>query len=91
MSVNIPGISVVATKQADTTVQMAFYQTIDGLNPSGAIRFCVVIPAADFTAFNTTVNGGSSGTSLTRTYPQDTNRDDYPNECVVGVNDAETR
>ena len=84
MAVNIPGVSVVATKQADTTVQMVFFSTLDGLNPSGDIRFAVVIPAADFTSFNTTVNGGSAGTSLTRTYPQDTNRGDYPNEMCFG-------
>jgi hypothetical protein len=78
LAVNIPGISVVATKQADTNVQLVFYSTFDGLNPNGDIRFAVVIPAADFTSFNTTVNGGSSGATLTKTYAQDLNRNDYP-------------
>lgn len=78
MATNIPGYSLVATKQADTTVQLVFYSTFDGLNPNGNIRFAIVISAANFTALNTTVNGGSSGANLTQTIPENTNTVDYP-------------
>jgi len=79
MAVNIPGIAVIATKQASGNVQLVFQSTNDGVNPSADIRFAVVIPSADFTSFNTTVNGGGAGTSLTKVYAQDLNRGDYPN------------
>ena len=79
MAVNIPGCAIVATKMASGNVQMVIQSTLDGLNPSPDIRFALVIPAADFTSFNTTVNGGATGATLTRTYAQDLNRGDYPN------------
>ena len=79
MAVNIPGVAVVATKQASGNVQLVFQSTLDGVNPSADIRFAVVIPAADFTSFNTTVNGGATGATLTKTYAQDAARGDYPN------------
>lgn len=79
MAVNIPGIAVVATKMASGNVQLVFQSTLDGLNANGENRFAVVIPAADFTSFNTTVNGGATGATLTRAYAQDLNRGDYPN------------
>jgi len=74
MPVNIPGISVIGLKMASGNVQMIFQ------NPNGGIRFAVVIPAADFTSFNTTVNGGATNATLTTTYTQDQNRGDYPFE-----------
>ncbi len=77
MAVNIPSISVVGTKLADGNVRLDFYNSIDGVNVASDIRFAVVIPAADFTSFNTTVNGGATGATLTRTYAQDLNRGDY--------------
>ena len=76
MAINIPGVTVIATKMASTTVQLVFQ------NPNGGVRYCAVIPAADFTSFNTTVNGGSAGATLTRTYGQDANNGDYPFEYV---------
>jgi hypothetical protein len=76
MAINIPGVSVIGTKQASGNVQLVFQ------NPNGGIRYAVVIPAADFTSFNTTVNGGSTGATLTKTYGQDANNTDYPFEYV---------
>jgi len=78
MPFNIPGLTITATKMASGTVQLQFYSTLDGLNSDGGLRFAVVIPAADFTSFNTTVNGGATGANLTKTYAQDANRQDYP-------------
>lgn len=79
MAVNIPGISVVGTKMASGNVRLDFYSTSDGLNANADLRFSVVIPNADFTSFNTTVNGGATGATLTKTYAQDLNRGDYTN------------
>jgi hypothetical protein len=76
MAINIPGVTVIATKMASGNVQMLFQ------NPNSGIRYCIVIPAADFTSFNTTVNGGSTGATLTRSYAQDQNNNDYPMEYV---------
>jgi hypothetical protein len=76
MAINIPGVSVIGTKMASGNVQLVFQ------NPSGGVRYCVVIPNADFTSFNTTVNGGSTGATLTKTYAQDLNNSDYPTEYV---------
>ena len=74
---DIPAVSVVATKMASGTVQMQFQGSLDGLNPNGQIRFVVVIPAADFTSFNTTVNGGAAGATLTKVYAENVNVTDY--------------
>lgn len=79
MAVNIPGIAVTATKNASGTVRLDFYSTLDALNPAADLRFAVVIPSADFTSFNTTVNGGATGATLTKVYAQDLNRGDYVN------------
>lgn len=78
MPQNIPAISVTGTKMASGTVQLVF--TING-----AVRFACVIPSADFTSFNTTVNGGATNATLTKTYTQDQNIGDYPFEYVPGV------
>ena len=85
MAINIPGISVVGTKNASGTVRLDFYSTNDGLNPNADLRFSVVIPAADFTSFNTTVNGGSAGATLTKTYAEDLNRGDYTTGCAFAT------
>lgn len=79
MAVNIPGLSVVGLKMASGNVRLDFYASLDGVNPGAELRFAVVIPAADFTSFNTTVNGGATGATLTRSYTQDLNRGDYAN------------
>lgn len=76
MAINIPAVSVLMTKQASGNVQ------VQCLNQNGGVRYCVVIPAADFTSFNTTVNGGSTGANLTKVYAQDLNATDYPTEYV---------
>ena len=55
---------VTMVKQSDGSVTV----TISG--PNGDIRYVLNIPSADFTSFNTTVNGGSAGASLTKTYGQ---------------------
>lgn len=66
------GRTLIVTKQASGTVQMVWGDA------QGGISYVGVIPAADFTSFNTTVNGGATGATLTRTYAQDANQSDYP-------------
>jgi len=72
MPFNQPARTLVVTKMASGTVQMVWNDSVGGTVYIG------VIPAADFTSFNTTVNGGSAGATLTRTYAQDANQGDYP-------------
>ena len=79
MSYNIPSYNVQMTKQASGNVQVLI------LRPNGDIRFAVVIPAADFTSFNTTVNGGSTGAALTKVYTQDQFPVDFPASFVEGA------
>jgi hypothetical protein len=78
MSYNVPGVNVVTTKLASGNVRFDFY---DGNGPSGSsigdLRFSVVMTSANVTAINTTVNGGSAGTTLTQGYAQDANQGDY--------------
>jgi hypothetical protein len=78
MSVTILSHAVIATKMADGNVQLIIQSSLDGLNPSGDLQYALVIPSADFTSFNTTVNGGATGATLTRTYAQDAFKVDYP-------------
>jgi len=90
---DVKAVAVVATKMASTTVQLQFFDSLDGLNPYGAVRFVVVIPAADFTSFNTTVNGGLAGAALTKVYAENANVGDYvapstggfPNQGAISV------
>lgn len=79
MAINIPAINVVATKLADGNVQLLFQR------PNGDVRFAVSIPTADFTSFNTTVNGGSTGATLTKSYTQDQFPADYPIGFIEGA------
>ena len=72
MAINIPAVTVIATKQASGTVQLLLQSA------AGGLRWAVVIPAADFTSFNTKVNGGATGATLTRVYAQDAFPNDYP-------------
>lgn len=72
MPFNQPARTLVVTKMASLNVQMVWSDA------QGGTAFIAVIPAADFTAFNTTVNGGVAGATLTRTYAQDANQGDYP-------------
>lgn len=65
MPSGLPAYSVVMTKQASGDVQVLVQ------NPNGGIAYAFAIPNADFTSFNTTVNGGSTGASLTKAYTQD--------------------
>jgi hypothetical protein len=76
MAINIPGVTVVSTKLADGNVQMVFQ------NPNGGIRYAWVVTSANFTSLNTTVNGGSTGASLTIVNAQDQYNTDYPVEYV---------
>jgi hypothetical protein len=76
MAINIVGVTAILTKMASGNVQCVFQ------NPNGGVRYCIVIPAADFTSFNTTVNGGATNATLTRTYAQDAAATDYPQEYV---------
>lgn len=81
---DIQAVAVVATKMASGNVQLVFYDSKDGLNPHGQVRFAVVIPAADFTSFNTTVNGGAAGAALTKVYAENANQGDYVNANASG-------
>ena len=87
MSFNIPGVSVVGTKMASGNVRLDFYDLNGpgGANSLGDLRFSVVIPSADFTSFNTTVNGGSAGATLTKNYSQDANQGDYIRGFIPGI------
>lgn len=76
MAINIPGFSLVATKMASGNVQLVFQ------NPNGGVRYCAVISSANFTALNTTVNGGATGAALTQVSGQDAFNTDYPAEYV---------
>jgi hypothetical protein len=82
---DVQAVAVVATKMASGTVQLQFQQSLDGLNPSGQVRFVVVIPSADFTSFNTTVNGGAAGTTLTKVYAENASSGDYVAPNASGV------
>jgi hypothetical protein len=66
------GTTLIATKTAGGGVQLLFQNAV------GGIQFVAVIPAADFTAINTTVNGGSQGAQVTKQYNEDQNKSDYP-------------
>lgn len=78
MPATVPGLTLSATKQASGGVQLLFI--INGAN-----RFCFSVPNADFTALNTTVNGGATGANITKSYAQDTNLADYPLGYVSGA------
>jgi hypothetical protein len=84
MSFNIPSVNVVTTKMASGNVKFEFYDGngVNG-NATGDLRFACVMTAANVTAINTTVNGGSAGTSLTQGYAQDANQGDYPRGVVM--------
>ena len=85
MAINIKGTIVQATKLADGNVRLDFWATNDGLNSNGQLRFAMVITSADFTSFNTTVNGGSTGATLSKAYAEDANRNDYHRGFIVSV------
>lgn len=72
MPQSIRSVVLIATKLADGNVQLVFQNSV------GGIKFMAVVPAADFTALNTSVNGGSTGATKTLSYNQDQNRNDYP-------------
>lgn len=86
MAYNIPGVVVTAVKMASGNVRMDF---LDARGPGGGtlgqLRFSVVIPAADFTSFNTTVNGGATNATLTKAYAQDAFPVDYPDGYILSV------
>jgi hypothetical protein len=92
MSYNIPGCSVVTTKQASGNVRFDFYDLVNAQTATyqgpvsysaGNLRFSCVMTAANVTAINTTVNGGATGTNLTQNYAQDANQGDYLPNCTV--------
>lgn len=76
MAINIPGVSCTMTKLADANIQIVL------TNPNGGVRFAYVCTAAQFTAWNTTVNGGATGAAITVTNAQDLFASDYPVEYV---------
>lgn len=76
MAINIPAVTVIATKMASGNVQYVLQ------NPNGGIRFAFVQPSADVTSVNTNVNGGATNATRTFTYAQDANNNDYPVEYV---------
>lgn len=78
MSYNVPAVNVTTTKLASGNVRFDFYDGLaPGGGPAGDLRFSVVMTSANVTAINTTVNGGSTGTTLTQGYAQDANQGDY--------------
>ena len=79
MAVTIPAINLIATKMASGNVQMLFQR------PEGDVRFAIVITATQFTALNTTVNGGSTGATLTDSNVQNANINDYPLSYISGA------
>lgn len=78
MPATVPAVTLLATKQASNNVQLLFI--INGAN-----RFCFSVPTADFTALNTTVNGGAAGANISKSYAQDLNLADYPIGYVSGA------
>lgn len=72
------GSTLIATKLASGNVQLLFQSA------TGGIQFIAVVPSADFTSINTTVNGGSTGANLTKQYTQDQNKGDYPQHYSHG-------
>lgn len=74
MPAAVNGITMIATKLPSGNVQLLFQ------NAQGGVQFVCVVPSADFTSLNTTVNGGSTGASLTKSYGQDNNKGDYPRD-----------
>jgi hypothetical protein len=83
--VNIIARSIIMTKQASGNVQIVIQSSSDGLNPNGDINFACVIASADFTSFNTTVNGGATGATLTKTYAENFASGDYPGQYAGGI------
>ena len=65
MPAGMPAYTVVATKQASGDVQFLIQ------NPNGGIVSAFCMTNANVTSMNTTVNGGSAGTSLSFAYTQD--------------------
>ena len=84
MATGISGCAVVTTKLADGNVRFDFYESLDGANSFGQIRFAMVMTSANVTAINTTVNGGAAGTTLTQGYSNNANAGDY----VLGYVDS---
>ena len=72
MPQTVNGLTMIATKLSSGNVQLIFQNAV------GGIIFTTVIPSADFTALNTSVNGGSTGASITKAYAQDNAKNDYP-------------
>lgn len=79
MPANIEAVTVTATKTVVGDVRLDFYKSTDGLNSNGRLFWAVIIPTADFTSINTTVNGGASGATLSFTYPENARKANYHN------------
>lgn len=71
MPESIQAVTIVGTKLADGAVKLSFQDA------NGGIRFESVIANADFTSLNTTVNGGSTGATVTLTYGENVRKGDY--------------
>lgn len=78
MPQTVNGLTVIATKMASGNVKLQFQNAV------GGIIFVVSIPSADFTALNTSVNGGSTGASSTKAYAQDNAKNDYDHDYNHG-------
>lgn len=79
MPAQVDTFNLVATKQTDGTVQMLVQ------SPTGQVRFAIVMAAADVTALNTNINGGSAGATATYSYAANANRTDYPGSSYFEV------
>jgi hypothetical protein len=85
MAINIKAVVIRATKQASGTVLIEAFATNDGLNSNGNLKWAVVLPSADVTSINTTVNGGAAGATLSFVYAEDAHRNDYPAGFITPV------
>jgi hypothetical protein len=66
MAAGIRDYTVTMTKQSTTDTPKNMKVEIYDLN--GGLKFAFLIPGADFTSFNTTVNGGAANATLSKTY-----------------------
>lgn len=74
MAMTLQGYVLIATKQADGSVNFQFQ------SPNGGVRFFANLPAADVTSINTNVNGGSAGATRTFTYGQVSSGSNVPHD-----------
>lgn len=84
MAAGIGDYIVTMTKQSTTDTPKNVKIEIYDLN--GGLKHAFVIAGADFTSFNTTVNGGAAGATLSKTYLASAAQSfDFPVEFVSRI------